>query len=288
MWEDRDPGSGWNDLSDVSNVMQDRAREWRTLRAEPDIYGVSDTAILWAMNVNANQIIFWLLLHIYQRPELREAILQEIAPFASLTAVASDLPVSEPPKLSLNLDGLLHACPLLKASYYETLRLEAPGTSYKSVVESFQVTESVEDAALAGKSQPQTYRFEKGELICIPHGVHCVDELYWEDARRFEPRRFFVADSATDEKMEGEKGKRERKTKVDMGSMKVFGGGATMCKGRAFAEREVLLFVAGVLVGWDVEPAGGQWKDPGRNGGSGAYLPKRDVRVRMKRRKVVG
>jgi cytochrome P450 len=274
VWEDRDPGIAWSDMSDVSKVMQDRAREWRSMRADPDDYSTSDTAIFWAMNVNANQLTFWMLWHVYQRPTLRAELLAEIAPFATLRPVKSDLPIPEPPKLTLDLDGLVQQCPLFKATFYETLRLESPSTSYKAVVESFNITESAEDAALDGKTQPQTYRFEKGSYICIPYGVHSMDSRYWKDPQQFNPRRFFVVDDE------------EKKTKVDVGSMRVFGGGATMCKGRNFAEREVLIVVAAVLTGWDVEPVGGKWTDPGRVGGSGAFLPKRDIRVRMRRREV--
>lgn len=278
-WEDRDPGSAWNDLSDVSTVMACRAREWRNLNLDAHTSSTSDTAILWAMNVNANQIIFWALWHIYQDPQLHAQILAEIAPFAHLTAVASDLPIAEPPKLILNLEGLLQHSPLLKATFFETMRLEAPGTSYKTVVESFDITESTDDARLDGKSQPQTYRFVKGDYICIPHGVHAMDGRYFKHPKAFNPRRFFVSGAdETDPDSE--------KTSVDVGSLKVFGGGATMCKGRNFAEREVLVFVAAVLVAWVVEPVGGKWRDPGRVLGSGAFLPKGDVRVRMRRRGV--
>jgi cytochrome P450 len=278
VWEDRDPGSKWGDLSDVSNVMRDRARGWRDARVGPDTYAPADFAIMWAANVNANQIIFWVLWYVYQRPDLRAEIMKEIAPFAKLTAVHSDLPIKEPPRLTIDLEGLLRECPLFKATYFETMRMEAPSTTYKSVTETFHITESAEDAALAGKSQPQTYRFAKGTYICIPHGVHSMDGRYWKDPKTFNPRRFFVVDD--NEKDPGQK------PTVDMGTMKVFGGGSSMCKGRNFAEREVLILCAAILTVWDVEPVEGKWRDLGRVIGSGSLVPKRDVRVRLRRRVV--
>ncbi len=293
VWEDRDPGPGWGDMSDVSTVLAERAKIWRSMRAEPDLYSTSDLSIVWALNANANPIIFWTLWHIYQDAKLCSEIRAEIAPHATLTPVHSDLPIKEPPKLNIDLDGLLYKCPLLKATYFETLRLEAQPTSYKTVTESFNVTESAEDAALDCKRQPQTYKFKKGSYICIPHGAHQMDGRYWKDPKRFNPRRFFVsADSHSDTKGENDGDEKERpsagKTVVDMGTMKVFGGGATMCKGRNFAEREVLSCVAAVLTSWDIEPADGtgRWSDPGRIWGSGTLVPRRDVRVRMKRRDV--
>jgi Cytochrome P450 len=275
--EDRDPGSGWTDLSDVSNVMQDRARIWHELGTDPQLACINDSIIPWAMNVNANQLIFWNLWHIYQRASLHAEILSEISPYATLTPVPSDLPIREPPKLRLNLDGLFHKCPLFKATFYETLRLESPSTSYRSVRGSFQVSESAHDATLDGKTQPQSYRFKMGDYICIPHGVHHGDGRYFPDPANFNPRRFFVGNDGEQD---------EGKVRVEMGSIRPFGGGAAMCKGRQFAEREILAVVAGVLTTWEVEPVGGSWTDPGRLAGSGAYLPKKDVRVRLRRRVV--
>ena len=273
--EDRDPGPSWSDLSDVSNVMQERASIFHELGFDPHLACVYNSTLIWAMNVNANQLIFWTLWHIYQRANLHAEILSEINPYASLTPVPSDLPIKEPPKLSLDLDGLLHKCPLFKATFYETMRFESPSTSYRAVRESFNVSESSLDAALDGETQPQSYRFKEGEYICIPHGVHNRDGRYFPDPATFNPRRFFVVSDAEQDATQ---------VSVDMGSMRVFGGGATMCKGRQFAEREVLAVVAAVLTGWDIEPVGGRWRDPGRIMGSGASLPKKDVRVKLRRR----
>jgi Cytochrome P450 len=290
----RDPGSCWSDMSDVSNVMVDRARQWRDMGVEPDIYSTADAGILWALNANSNQAIFWVIWYIYSQPTLLAQIRGEIAPFVQLTArPPSGLPIPEPPKLTLNLDGLIRSCPLFKATFFETLRLKSPSTSIKAVTETFSVTESAEDAMLDGKSEPQTYRFERGSYICIPHGVHQMDERYWKDPKTFNPRRFFVDNNNNanenigDEKeQQTEREKTKSTTTVDMGTMRVFGGGSTMCKGRNFAEREVLAFVAGVLTVWDIQPVEGKWRDLGGVVGAGMLVPKRDVRVRLKRRGV--
>ena len=68
--------------------------------------------------------------------------------------------------------------------------------------------------------------------------------------------------------------------------MKVWGGGKTLCKGRAFAEREVVIFAAAIVMAWEIEPIenGGQWVHPGRNNGGSANVPKKGIKVRMWRR----
>lgn len=65
-----------------------------------------------------------------------------------------------------------------------------------------------------------------------------------------------------------------------------------MCKGRVFAERECLAFVAGILMYWDLEPAApkgekkGKWTIPGMIKTSAVCLPDKETRVSIKRRVV--
>lgn len=58
-----------------------------------------------------------------------------------------------------------------------------------------------------------------------------------------------------------------------------------MCKGRVFAERECMSFVAGVLALWDIEPVDpAGWKIPEQQKQSAISLPKEDTRVRIRPR----
>ena len=58
-----------------------------------------------------------------------------------------------------------------------------------------------------------------------------------------------------------------------------------MCKGRVFAEKESLAFVAGIVVLWDMEPAGKSgWKMPRHGRATAVSMPKGDVRVKIRRR----
>jgi hypothetical protein len=70
-----------------------------------------------------------------------------------------------------------------------------------------------------------------------------------------------------------------------MRHLNAFGGGHSVCKGRYFAEREVLIFVAGLLNTWDFAPSGKGWEQPGKHyNGTGTANPKRNVRVRISKR----
>ena len=152
MLDGRDPGNRWSDLSDVSNIMVDRAREWRNAQASQRATAVGDCAVLWAMNVNANSVIFWMIWHVYSQPDLLAKIRKEIEQYVKLSpAPKSELPIREPDRLSIDMEALMRSCPLLKATYFETMRFEVGSISYKSIAGDFTVVESAEDASLAGR-----------------------------------------------------------------------------------------------------------------------------------------
>ena len=286
----QDPGSKWHDLSDVSSVIRDRAVEFRAAGSTPLGWAVGNGVILWAMNVNANPVIYWMVWYIFSDPSLLQEIRQEVAPYVQFQQpAASGLPIKEQPKLDIDLAALWNKCPLLKGAFFETMRLEAASMSYKMLLDDFVVREDELDARLLGKKEPQSWLLKKGELVCVPHGVHQGDEKYFHDPERFDPRRFWAKVSHTEKEenshVNGAVGG-EADAKVEYKTMKVWGGGKNMCKGKTFAEREVVLFAAAVIMQWDMVPVenDGRWVHPGRKMTSGAGNPKKDVRVRVKRR----
>ena len=61
-----------------------------------------------------------------------------------------------------------------------------------------------------------------------------------------------------------------------------------MCKGRAFAHKECIAFVAAIVSLWDIEPAdGGPWRIPSHRKATGVYDTSDNTRVWVKRRKLV-
>ena len=118
--------------------------------------------------------------------------------------------------------------------------------------------------------------FPPESFLVIPHATMQMDPRLWENPLSFDPERFLIADE-----------KDSQKLRADMRHLNAFGGGHTVCKGRFFAEREVMIFVAGILSIWDFEPVGRGWEDPGKYyNGTGSANPKRNVRVRVSKRRV--
>lgn len=58
-----------------------------------------------------------------------------------------------------------------------------------------------------------------------------------------------------------------------------------MCKGRAFAQKEVLVFAAAIISFWEIEAAGGgPWKMPRHKKATGTYTTNDNIKVWIKPR----
>ncbi|KAK7902569.1 hypothetical protein LTR67_002215 [Exophiala xenobiotica] len=280
-----DPGPNWSDMSDVASVIVTRAVEFRKAGASRRGWSTGNGSVMWAMNINSNPVVFWLIWYVFSDACLLEELRREMAPYVRFRpAEDNGLPIKEAPRLEIDLASLWAKCPLLKGAFFETMRIEAASMSYKQLEDDFVVTETDEDAKLLGKSQPQSFLLRKGDYVAVPHGVHQSDEKYFRDPMRFDARRFWIKEEGDEESASGQDD--PGAARVDYGSMRVWGGGKNMCKGKTFAEREVILFAAAIIMQWDMEPFenAGKWVHPGRKIGAGAVNPVKPVRVRMKRR----
>ena len=305
-----DPGARWGNMDDVSSVMRNRVLAWDEAGASIDVAARGDVPVFWAMNVNAPVVIFWMVWYIFSNPTLLKEIREEIAPYFKLTKpedggarVGGGGGFREQDKVQIDLEGLRKKCPLLQGTFMETTRLETAGTSFKYLSEDVVLEESEEDAVIFGRAKEdrRSFVFRKGEYVVVPHAFHQNDERYFENPESFDARRFWV----TKHEKDG-----EAEVKVDYKTMKPWGGGNEICKGRKFAEGEVVLFTAAVVMFWEMERvdelpwyAGlgedvggvlkmegkkGVWKHPGRSLGAGAFQPTRmgECRVKIWRREM--
>ncbi len=267
-----DPGPKWSDVSDVSEIMQIRVQEWEAAKASTKLHTTNDMSVLWGANANSNKNIFWMLLQIYSRSDLLSAIRAEISPYIRVLRTDSSLH----PKLRFDVDGLTKSCPLIKATFYETMRCNMSGLGIRAVNQDLTLTESAPDALLFGKKRPQSYHIPAGSVLAISNGTMQQDPRLFPDPQTFDPNRFlFPCDDDPSKKQ------------AVMKNLTTFGGGTYKCKGRTFAEKEMLLFVAGILTLWDLEmPDGGAIKIPEMGLAGASRSPKEDVRVRLRMREI--
>ncbi|KAK3117311.1 hypothetical protein LTR53_001428 [Teratosphaeriaceae sp. CCFEE 6253] len=263
-----DPGSEWSSLDDVGSLVKARMEVYRkhgfSIRARAAI----ELSLLWAGNANSDTLIFWMINRIYADRVLLQMIREEIEPYVSVTRPQSDLPIQEPPRLEkLDVDALCSKCPLLKSTYVESLRLNAAPWSFKVVKQDF---------VLHGREKgAEEWQLRKGDYVHIAHDLHSTDPKHFDEPMTWRADRHIKYDED------------DKRGVADMGSIRPYGGGSSMCKGRAVALKQSIMFTAAIVSMWDIEAAGGgPWKMPRHQKATGVYNTRDDTRVWVKRRQL--
>ncbi|KAI5365387.1 putative cytochrome P450 [Septoria linicola] len=260
--------SKWSSLDDIGTLIKARMEVYRKHNFSTRARTAIDFALMWAANANSNTLVFWLINRIYSDRVLLALLREEISPYVTITHPANTgLPIQEPPRIShIDVDRLCDSCPLLKSVYIECLRLDTAPWSFKAVKQDF-LLQSREKG-----SEPLLLR--KGEYVHAAHDLHNTDPNYWDDPMHFKPDRHVKKDE-------------DGKESADLGSIRPYGGGASMCKGRAFALKEAMLFTAAIISMWEIEPkGGGKWRMPKHKRATGTYTTSEETRVWVSRRKL--
>ncbi|KAL8709343.1 MAG: hypothetical protein Q9220_005936 [cf. Caloplaca sp. 1 TL-2023] len=214
--------------------------------------------------INATPTFFWVLVHVYSRPELLESIREEVA------GIVSTQTKNTKPVYTIPVSKLKDQCPLLQSTYQETLRVQTHNTSSRWVTK---------DTLLADQ-----YFLKADSVIQMPgYPVHTMPALWGPDPETFNPHRFLKIEQKNNQIQISGTG--EGKGKQHPASFRSFGGGATLCPGRHFATAEICAAVAMFVVRFDMAPANGKrlvvpdWKHG--KVASAVPPPKGDVRVRI-------
>src|SRR5690606_23919838 len=117
----------------------------------------------------------WMLLQICSRPELLSDIREEIAPYVRISQAGERGPNGFP-KLDIDVDGLTKNCPLIKAAFYETMRMNMSGLGIREVIKDVTLKESAADAAMFGKKRPQSYTIPAGTTLVLANGTMQMDQ----------------------------------------------------------------------------------------------------------------
>ncbi|PCG92677.1 Cytochrome P450 [Penicillium occitanis (nom. inval.)] len=278
----------FRDLDDVSDLVQERMRCWRTSGISASLSARLDAWLLWKMTTDASKLVFWNILHIFSDPELLSAVRKEIEPYVKVSRSdpkVTGLPIAEPPRLSIDTETLFTSSVLLKATYAETIRLDANPISYRQLTANLTLTESEEDATIFGRESgkhPRSYQFYKNDIIGLASGAHHADSRYYRDSKRFTPHRFLSRPSSPQSSSSSKQNdEKPPVTTFDWQTVQPFAGDETFS---ALIEREVILITASIISLWDVESVDGKMlKIPGHSLSANAFLPSSDVKVRLRR-----
>lgn len=259
---DHAEGRVYTDMSDVSDICKTLLQEWRELGISTQSCASITSAILWAANINTAPIVYWFIRHLYQSRDVLDQVRVEVEPFVQYS-------LDPTPRINVDIEALTSRCPLFRVAFLETLRMEAHTFSLKMVTEDCNVVPYQ-------KSGDEQFSLKKGEIVCISHGAHQMDPKYFPEPFEFNPLRY------ENQPTDGQK----TFPSTTYGDMFVFSGGKALCKGRDFAQAEVLAIVAAFITSWEMDPIyeTTEWREFDRISTSGAYIPKKDFKIKLTRR----
>ena len=204
--------------ADTSLVILEIENVLRAAGIDSADMGILVLMFYWVINANAWKAAFWMLTHVINDEYLRSTICEEINPYVS--------PNADSGLSSTELANKLQTCPTFMAAYHEALRISSSSMTVRFVME---------------ESSIRGFNLQKGARMIIPYRQVMLDEsVYGEGSDQFNHERFLKNPGL-----------------LKSINYKPFGGGVTLCPGRALAQKEVLTFVALALGKFRVKlPAG--------------------------------
>ena len=161
----------------------------------------------------------------------------------------------------MDLAALFHNCPLMKACIFETFRMAVEAVSVRYVARPIAINDGA-----------YKHELKSGMFVSALHSLLQRDPSVYADPDKFVPDRFIKADPESG------------KVVARYGTLRPWGSGAAMCKGRTFAEKEIMALGTAIISLWDISPASGTWKLPVMASGTGVKKPVEDMRVLITRR----
>jgi len=176
-------GSGttgeWGEMTDVSPALLDCYEIYEKHSLPLRTRAALDLCNLWSINLGINDICTQTLLRIVSTPDLADRIRAETARFASATQPEVTFGIAEPPRLKLEIAGLVEKCPLLLSCIVETIRLDSfPESSRK-------LASSVKASAPGGG----TFVLDKGDNVILAAGLYFSDSGSFLSPAKWDPSR---------------------------------------------------------------------------------------------------
>lgn len=210
--EGEKPKPEWADIDNVSPLIQSRVDDiYRKYNLTIEQRASCELGLAWAMNANANPLVFWMLWRINSDAVLLARIRDEIAPHIVVEQPAHGFGSAFKAALrieSIDVEGLVNKCPLLKAAYIETLRVDVGAWSFKVIRE---------DVIISDKdTSSDKFLLQKGTYAHGAHELNHMNPDVFEDPKEWSIERHIKWDTSNEK---GEK----RPIGADMGVVRPYG-----------------------------------------------------------------
>ncbi|KAL9102939.1 MAG: hypothetical protein Q9163_001965 [Psora crenata] len=264
---DEDPGRPWRDLSDVSALMKERHAFCRQEGFPAEIERPALLALVWGLHTKLVSLVSWTMLRIWATPGVVDRIRDEIQHLVTTPQRRIMFGIAEPTRLSIDSDGLVNCCPLLKASLYECARLYCSPISVGLVKKSFTVP--LAKTTCDSGEHSKSIHIEAGDYIAFAAFLTKRDDpASLDNEEDFKPETWLTRRSGSEGDGLGE------------ALLKDSGNDLFNVPWSIDTEKEILAIIAGMVSLWDVSaPSGKESVVPKRSFSSAFAQPVSDIRV---------
>ncbi|KAF2756193.1 hypothetical protein EJ05DRAFT_502657 [Pseudovirgaria hyperparasitica] len=280
----------YGDLSDVSSLFLDLAKNAKQRGMCPEDRAKTTLALLWRLNSCIIPQSFWLLFHLLNdancafdaESSMMLQLRTEIKPHVRAVQPAMTLGISEPPYLELSSSTLLADSRVAQACLLETLRVNYSSWRMSILKEDIDVSE-VTVASSEQSAETVVWRLRKGEWVHLAGALYYSSPQYFLNPGAWQPGQHHVQEPKTedDEPQSTVQGVKISPVRWSAMGGPSWGHGSD---GKALAEISVA-FVAGVIALWDAELMDKSAADVKPSMSPGAWsAPGVDFRVRLRRR----
>ncbi|XP_006025967.1 7-alpha-hydroxycholest-4-en-3-one 12-alpha-hydroxylase [Alligator sinensis] len=264
----------WNMVSVKKTYTKDNISGWiRSQERDLEENGVPEHMrdrfmflLLWASQGNTGPASFWLLLYLMKHPKAMKAVREEVDQVVKESG--QDVKPGSAP-INITRDMLMNT-PVLDSAVEETLRLAAGPILIRAVIEDMNLK----------MANGEDYILRGGDRIALfPHVAIQMDPEIHPEPHTFKYNRFLNPDGTKKDFYKNGK-------KLKYPTMP-WGAGTSICPGRFFAVSEMKLFVALMLLYYDVELVNGEEEIPPINTsrwGFGMMQPVHDIQFRYRLR----
>ncbi|XP_065195080.1 cytochrome P450 7A1-like [Sycon ciliatum] len=237
----------------MSTLMMHRREQFTTSSAGVNMADlhVHNMAFLFGLVANTSPAIFWTLLHLVQRPDVIDEIRQEIHDIIKSNGSTD---VGNAPASAEMCDPSQHHLSsnpdVLREQLQSMVKLDSLiNEMFRTCSAPLLGRIALKDCTLQLPDQKAPIHIRKGDRVCVAtHALHTQEQIYGDGMEQFQWDRFLTPDRLEPRDFrDRESGEKVRHHLLP------FGCGTTLCPGRHFARDEIKVYMATMVLCFDIK-----------------------------------